>query len=711
MKKKKNLFIAGLFLFMSTWIVQAVLLSSSTTTDQTLTSKAETEAFLDTLFLYGIHSNLPYGTFPPYDGSIEHFANPDPTLSSGASDESETCAQWYNTQKWNDGSVSPFNTDDDRYYHRIMAISKCNILLRDVDGIPDLSEQEKNQIKAEAKFIRALNYFEMFKRYGGMPVIENAFDPNKYAFEYPRNSLKEMIDFIVKNCDESIPGLPAFGSAFSPDKGKITRGASYALKAKVLLYAASPLYNTAIPYMSFKNPTFNSLVCYGNYDKSRWKLAAQAAKDVLVWASQYNCSLITGRGVENNYRVSWEEYDNAEIIFAQKQKTSLGCWTWPWSAFSKHAPGNWGESGVSPTMNFISKYEKRDGTKQQWAKIGTTGYDLQEKLLEMEYRFQYSVSYNMSKWNNEQLHVPFYQEAIPVIEGPGTHWDHPISGINTGFYLHKLYPYIIDSNTWRYTPNSTLFQLNEIYLNYAEAVYEFYGSGDATLEGYSLTARQAINIIRERSGQPPVNESIYNGSFREAIRNERAIELAFDNHRFWDIRRWMIADDGINNAMQSPIVGIKINLIDPTVILIDPNGDPSNLANINLNAAPINYGYKYTPYIFEVRSFKRRMYMHPLPIAEINKGLEQNPSYDELEGLLSISNDIKIYPNPTSEGFYVSGIGTPAMLTISDLSGKLVLTKQVKNKEYVSFAPEAKGIYIIKLNTGNETFVKKLIKK
>jgi hypothetical protein len=221
-----------------------------------------------------------------------------------------------------------------------------------------------------------------------------------------------------------------------------------------------------------------------------------------------------------------------------------------------------------------------------------------------------------------------YQEAIPVIEGPGTHWDPPISECYTGFYIHKTVPYIIDGNTWTYQPNSTLFQLNEFYLNYAEAVYEYLGSGDASLPGYSLTPRQAINKLRDRAGQPPVKDAVYNGDFREIVRNERAIELAFDNHRFWDVRRWMIADDGKNNAMQGAKIGIKINLIDPTVILKDPSQSATDPNNIVLENAPVDQGYKYTPYVFETRVFLRRMYLHPFNIKEVNKGyLVQNPGY------------------------------------------------------------------------------------
>ena len=124
-------------------------------------------------------------------------------------------------------------------------------------------------------------------------------------------------------------------------------------------------------------------------------------------------------------------------------------------------------------------------------------------------------------------------------------------------------------------PNSTLFQLNEIYLNFAEAMNEAYGPDDK--HGYKYSAREAINIIRERSGQPAIlsGSGIYS-DFRELVRNERAIELAFDNHRFWDVRRWMIAEQ--EGVMSGAMYGIKIYWI---------NSSPQE--------------FRYTPYLYENR--------------------------------------------------------------------------------------------------------------
>jgi hypothetical protein len=151
-------------------------------------------------------------------------------------------------------------------------------------------------------------------------------------------------------------------------------------------------------------------------------------------------------------------------------------------------------------------------------------------------------------------------------------------------------------------PNSTLFQLNEIYLNFAEAMNEAYGPDNKY--NYPLSAREAVNLVRDRSGQPKIlsGSGIYS-DFRELIRNERAIELAFDNHRFWDVRRWMIAED--DGVMRGDMYGIEIYWI-----------------------AQSPTEFRYIPKFVETRTFMKKMYLHPFSTGEVNIGyLVQNPGY------------------------------------------------------------------------------------
>ena len=580
--------------------------------DSIFSSVRNVNSFLFSIYQMGIHSNLPYGKTGDNNNYKEGYANSDETLSAGATDEAETIAAWYNeTQSWNDGSVNANQFGDKRvdrrFQYRWDVIRMISIMIDRVDGVPDpaMTDAYKRQVKAEVKVIRALNYLEMLKRYGGVPIIDHRIALTD-DLNIPRSSFEEVVNFILRDCNDAFPDLPIH--QLGSDRGRIHRGVALSIIAKTLLYAASPLYNTETPYMSFPDPANNKLLCYGNYSQERWEKAAEAsAKVIFEWAPAAGCELVTG-DIDMNYRNAWEKYDNMEIILAEKSRNNLGKYTWPWSAFCPIAKGNAGESGITPLMNFVRKYEKRDGTPQEWNLTidpstgrGTPSEGLQEKFAQLDRRFSQSILYNMGYWNvNEQV-VPLYQEAIKTYETTNAHTG-VISKCKGGFWLHKLYPYSITGDNWNVIPNSTIFQLNEFYLSFAEAMFEAYGPEDR--HGYPMSAREAVNVIRTRSGQPEIQAGELT---QERIRNERAIEMAFDNHRFWDIRRWMIAEQ--EGVMKGDMIGIEIHLID--------GAEPK-----------LESGFYYIPVLVERRTFTRKMYMHPFPTAEVNKGyLIQNPGY------------------------------------------------------------------------------------
>ncbi len=548
------------------------------TEDDIFSSKTNVETFLASIYQKGIHSNLGYGS---PNNSGDDTTNPHSSLWSGRCDEAEQCAPWYEPNNWNSASVTADNTDDRRWSLRWEAVRKVALMVKRADEVPDITPAYASQLKAESRVIRALNYFEMLKFYGGVPVIDHFIEVNE-NLKIPRSSVEDVVNFIISDIDESLPYLPDRQTGAL--RGRIDKGAALAIRSKTLLYAASPLFNTSVPYLDMGEN--NNLICFGNEDPERWEDAAYAAKECLDWAEENGCHLVTDQGVSQNYRYAWEQYDNPEIILAEKAHNAIGKWTWPWSSMAPPNvyPGNSGQSGITVTLNHVRKYEKKDGSMQTWE----GGDDLQKKMSELDFRFEACIVGNLGRWNSE---FP----ALELYEG-GKH-------ANTcfgGFWLHKHYPSIISETVWQYVPNSTLFQLNEIYLNYAEAMNEAYGPDNSN--GFELTARQAVNIVRARSGMPEV-EASGKDAFRQAVRHERDIELAFDNHRFWDIRRWMIAEE--EGVMTGDMYGIRITRIE---------GNPKE--------------YHYEPYVFETRSWNRRGYLHPFSTNEVNKGyLVQNPGY------------------------------------------------------------------------------------
>lgn len=544
------------------------------TEDTIFSSKVQVETFVMATYRYGIHSILPRNEIG-YTGSLYS------TNSSAATDECEAANAWNPNQIWNTAALTIDNVvdyDDQRFKIRFIAIRKANILLKRIEAVKNLDQAYIDQVKGEALFIRALNYFEMLKRYGGVPIVNKKFELTDNFF-VKRNTIKEVVDFIVGDCDEASSLLPdVYPTNF---RGRATKGATLLLKAKTLLYAASPQFNTGSPFLEMSDPANNELICYGNYDANRWQLAADAAKAVLDWAPNGGIALITNQGVDKNYRYAFEKCDNSEIILASKPVAKASTTGWPWTAMYPKGfyAGTWG-MGASMTVNFLKKYEKQDGTAQTWSAVG--GTDLILKYNELDRRFRQSVAVVGSNWN---ANIPLVNSYVG-----GNMYDLCVAGQ----WMTKFIPQGLTTTANSAMANDVILRLGEAYLDYAEALNEAQGPVNA--------AYIAINTIRSRSGQPGLPAGLSQDQFRDRVRNERAIELIFEDHRLWDIRRWLIAEqDGV---MKGDFYGFRTYQ----------------------NPAPPNF--RYEVYKFETRSFNKNSYLHPFLRTEVLKGyLIQNPGW------------------------------------------------------------------------------------
>ncbi len=535
--------------------------------DFVFSSKAQLEQFIAGTYRIGIHSYFIY--------DANFITNPrNFTINAACTDEAKMDDTFFHTQAWNNGTVDAnrVGQEDYAYSVRYTAIRNCYIILERIDEVPNLDPVYKNQVIGEMKFIIAHNYFEMFRRYGGVSLVTKRLAVGEDA-KFPRNTVEEVVNFIVKNCDEATALLPAtYPTNF---RGRITKTAAQMLKSRILLYAASPLFNTAKPYLDFGSN--NKLICYGNEDNKRWQLAADAAKNVIDIALDGNFALIVDKGSDKNYKFAWEQLDNSEIVLASKLTGPRSRTQFPWFGMQPfHMQNAWG--GPSVLHNFVKKYEKKDGTPQTWE----GGNDLNKKYAELDPRFAQTVGYNGSFWNIDFPILETYEGGRNATRCYGGAW------------MKKNIPDIL-STASNATPNAIVFRLAEAYLNYAEALNEAQGPVPAAYE--------AANAIRSRSGMPDLPQGLTKEQFRLRIQNERAIELAFEDHRLYDIRRWMIAEqDGV---MVGPAVGLKITKIAGSS------------------------DFKYETYTYENRNFNKRMYLHPFyPQTEVLKGyLVQNPGY------------------------------------------------------------------------------------
>ena len=565
------------------------------TEDNIFLNKINMEIFMSTVYKYSVHSNFRYGW---QNQTTTPFSRVNGTdcihPSSSISDEGDASEGLFvKNNRWNEGAILPtdiINNEDYRYFIRWIALRQINLVLKRIDEVPDADDAYKNQIKSEVKFLRALNYMELIKRYGGVPIVDQVFEPG-VPVNLPRSSFEDCIKFILKDIDEAMPNLKT--SQNVSQTGRATSVAVAALKSKVLLFAASPQYNTAAPVLAMTNAADNKLICYGNYDANRWKLAADAAKAAITLAENNGYKLINVSGNEDpndtegvqgpagNYRNSWEINNNSELIMmyqggsASSGTTNNG--SAPMVFWNPKCFNSWW-SGISTPLNFIKKYEKKDGTPQNWEAAG--GTDLMAKYAQLDPRFKQSFTYTTAYQTTRDPIAQIFVGGKDYVDCKG------------GVWLRKYIPR--NANNGNFVMNDVLFRVNELYLNAAEAINEAEGPTNAYMY---------VNTIRARSGMPPL-VGLSQDQFRQRVRNEIAIEMLNDDHRFWDVKRWLIAEQ--EGVMKGSFDGLKIT---------------------RTGTAP-NFKYSWLPYSFETRYFYPRMYLHPFPQNEVLKGnLIQNPGW------------------------------------------------------------------------------------
>lgn len=550
--------------------------SSDVTIDTIFSTKLKAETFLWETYNTNMPNGFPYN-WDTYAGGM--YAS----MVMAACDEGDVYDGWPGSNNVNAGSWgTSFNPEDDfgRHYK---GIRNANIFIENVDRVPDATSQEKARMKAEAQFLRSLQYFELMKRYGGVPLVDHVLTASGDV-KIPRSTFSETVDFIVAYADSAAALLP--NEYEDRYKGRITKGAALALKGRTLLYAASPLFNTDDPYVSASGDT-RKLIGYPSYDKNRWKVAADANKAVLDWAAGSGWAKLVDEDPNPavNYEKAVTDADNSEMLLVNQSNGWWGAW---WPMFQQFVMprgmyGGWYGMGV--TLNFAEKYYKADGTDQVWNDSGT-GDEFLQKMGEMEPRFQASVFYSGAKWNDEYGVVQFYKKS------DGSNSPHyPLNGVG---YMKKFLTRLGWSGG---QINWPVFRLAEFYLNYAEALNEY--------SPMDQKAYDALNVIRRRAGLPDItsSDSRYNtqDKLRQAIHRERAVELAFEAHRIFDVRRWRIA--GNEGVMKGQMWGLPLHQLDDGSLMYDKK-------------------------VFESRAWEDKMYLYPIPQGEIDKGyITQNPGW------------------------------------------------------------------------------------
>ena len=538
----------------------------------------------------------------------------------GASDEGDITYTSQPTYKINLGNWDASNTFYDFWTHYYAGIRAATYFMQNIGGnqellsLPD-GEALIRQYRAEARALRAEFYACILKQYGPailLPADEVISPQTPYeSFALPRNSYDECIEFIMSEFDQAAADLPTW-YANDLDYGRMNKAIIYALKARTLLYAASPLWNGNTDYADFITKEGKQLVSQ-QVDLSKWSRAAAAAKQVIDLNLFSLYKKYDGNGqldAFTSYRDLFLEPWNTEVIFARKNNL-LGD-RWEWRSTPRLAGG---ASGNGVTQQQVDAYQMANG------EIPITGYNADgtpivnpasgyveegfsqeatdftdagtwSMYVNREPRFYVSVTYNGS-YNLNRTAFPakigFFFKGNNGKSGGANNFS------QTGYLTRKnIHPNSNQQTKSRVARPLILVRLAEIYLNYIEALNE-------TDPGHPDILKY-LNEIRVRAGIPPLEGGLLQDEMRERIRLERRIELAFERHRWFDTRRWKIAEltDG------GKFWGLDID-----------KGE--NFEDISF----------YKRVVFEERVFGKRDYLFPVPQSEIDKNeqLTQNPDW------------------------------------------------------------------------------------
>ncbi len=439
-----------------------------------------------------------------------------------------------------------------RWGHYYQGIRSASFFMQHVDVNPELTGEEKARWKAEARFLRAFFYANLIQQYGPviiMPDIPMEVDAPLDEISMPRNSYDECVDYIVNEIDAAIPDLPRT-PVNSIEYGRINQGMALAYKSRVLLYAASPLFNGNTDYANFKNHDGKQLINQ-EYDANKWKLAADAAKAVTDFG-EYELHIERNelgeidpyRSLKNALIADW----NSEVIMA-KVSDNFG----PDKMGSTRAVGGWGAFG--PTQQLVDAFFMANGLpigdlNSGYTEAGRTSTETNlyaagtsNMYVGREPRFYVAITFDQSKWINNERGSNGQPVVLQMYSGGNSGHYTGRNYSRTGYVARKL---VHPSSTLE--PDriqgrlEVLLRLAEVYLNYVEALNE-YDPGNPDILVY-------LNRIRERAGIPPYGDGpndipvpTSQAEMRELIRQERRVELCFENLRYFDTRRWKISPE------------------------------------------------------------------------------------------------------------------------------------------------------------------------
>lgn len=554
--------------------------------DQTQTTTLnEQTVFADSAytmnFLNGIYANVGFSTnpyrFSNYSGTMPGLDASCDEAEGYISGNSNTFIQFAS------GTVNADIVSKDAWQTSYANIRAVNMFLKNLPGAR-FANQLKIRVKAEARFLRAWYYFTLLEHYGGIPLVGDTLYTSSSSISESRNTFEDCVNYIVQECDTAASYLPWIETG--NEYGRVNKGACLGLKARVLLYAASPLFNGG--GIAVTEP-LKSITGYPTYDKERWNKAQNAALD-LISSGQY--SLV----VDNNTAPGYGFYSvflkrkSSELIFASMKSPNRDLednWL---------PPSTMGSPVAFPYLELVNAFGMNNGLP---ITDPASNYDPNNPYLNRDPRFDYTFIHDQTP----VMRRPEIQKFPVYIYIDATDPNRITSGVDavrkgtlTGYYIYKMVdqtvaPQWFNTLSQRCMP---LIRYAEILLDFAEARNEYLDAPDDQVYG-------AVEAIRQRAGLSPYQlpAGLSQSDMRKAIQEERQRELAFEGHRFWDVRRWKIATETQNRMMHGT---------EPT---------------------KTSLGITYKTFDVRVHNFVDKMYLWPIPQSEVSKSplLLQNPGY------------------------------------------------------------------------------------
>ena len=513
-------------------------------------------------------------------------------------DEFVTCQALHSSTLYNldglkiaDGLQMSQNPYGSIWYRMYVVIRNCNIFLENVDHTYNMSEEDRNWWKADVKAVKAYVYFELVRRYGPICLVPQNMPVDLPVKDYqlPRQHVDTCFKEIINLLEESMEYVPKHSQRISNYGHTFSLEAVYALKAKVLLYAASPLFNGNAFYSDFKNKN-GELLFNSTYDRNKWLLAAEAADKAAEMCEDGGRALVSGAtgkktdllnkmaDIEN---MSFSRFNNSEYLLEWKYPSTfyqfilprlvgdddnfdsqaLGCLSPSMKMVEMYYTANGLPIDADITWNYSNRYKLASESSPVYEGVVPMNIDVVNLHLRREPRFYACIAGDRMYWqrgtNTADKDYNFLVKAHKGEEPWGTQYDFIVSNswqnIN-GYWLKKhLFSWF---NTLGYANNlqgnetAAIIRLAEVDLMQAEAWNEYLDQPDSRVY-------DPLDKVRERAGVLPVREAW--GSYsnnpvkvttkvgmRDIIHQEYGIEFAFEGHRYWDIRRWLTAHQTMN---------------------------------------------------------------------------------------------------------------------------------------------------------------------